>query len=67
MTSSVIHYNFRSDEEETKLTAPVLTKGRRYVKTMRHVSNGLKALCILVNVACIALSVFVVAYLCHMG
>ena len=65
MTQRIIYHDFRSKPaaQSVALTAPMLRKGRRIIKTFAHVNTALSTGCMFLCGACSAVSLLVLLLL----
>lgn len=68
MTSNIIYHDFsNSNATGLVLTAKILAKGRRKLKTWASVNRVLRVACISLNALCIACSLFTLCYIAFGG
>ena len=67
MTQRMIYNDFRSGTEApgAVLTAPVLRKGRRVLKTFARIHRGVNMGCVFLCGACSAVSLLILLLLAH--
>jgi hypothetical protein len=65
MTQRIIYHDFRKETapKTVTLTAPMLRKGRRMIRTFAHINTTLNIGCIFLCGACSAVSVLVLLLL----
>ena len=63
MTSNIIYHDFSNTTPGLVLTAKVLEKGRRKLKTWAGINTVLRVACISLNALCIACSLFTLCWI----
>ena len=67
MTSNIIYHDFSNTTTGLVLTAKILEKGRRKLKTWASVNAVLRVACISLNALCIACSLFTICWVAFGG